>query len=181
VEDAIPQGNPSEGVPHGHEDTLIPVRGLVISAVALVVVIIASEVILGLWTRAFTAEEKKVEALHPGRQNIDVTQFPQPRLQESPPVDMVQLAAEEKARISSYGWIDKKAGIARIPVDRAMDILAKRGLPKVAAPPPAPGTPPNTSIPPAGKREEAGPEENRPAPEKKAGLTPAETKRGGTP
>ena len=39
---------------------------------------------------------------------------------------------EERARIASYGWVDKKAGIARIPVDRAMDILAQKGLPKVA-------------------------------------------------
>ncbi len=65
---------------------------------------------------------------------------------------------EEQQRIASYGWVDRKAGIARIPVDRAMDILAKSGLPKVAAPAPVPGAPPNTSIPPGTKRDETRPE-----------------------
>ena len=36
---------------------------------------------------------------------------------------------EERDRLSSYGWVDRKAGIARIPVDRAIEILAKKGLP----------------------------------------------------
>ncbi len=88
---------------------------------------------------------------------------------------------EERARVSSYGWIDKKAGIAHIPVDRAIDILAKKGLPRVAAKPPTPGAPRNTSIPPAGKREEAGEAPTPPAPSTQADHPCAETKGGGTP
>jgi hypothetical protein len=39
------------------------------------------------------------------------------------------MRAAEDAALDSYGWVDKDAGIVRIPVDRAMEILAKKGLP----------------------------------------------------
>jgi hypothetical protein len=54
---------------------------------------------------------------------------PQPRLQVDAPNELRQLRAAEQATLDSYGWVDKEAGIVRIPVDRAMEILAKKGLP----------------------------------------------------
>jgi hypothetical protein len=181
VEDAIPQGIPSGGLQTGHEKTAIQARGLVISAGVLVGVVIVCQLMLAWWMQGFKSEEQQLNALHPARQEIPVDQFPNPRLQERPPVDLVQVQREERTHASSYGWVDKKAGIARIPVDRAMDILAQKGLPKVAAKPRTPGAPPNTSIPPAGKREEAGSGENPPAPATKADRPHPETKGGGTP
>ncbi len=43
----------------------------------------------------------------------------------------------EAAELESYGWIDRKSGIVRIPIDRAMDLLAQRGLPTRATNRPA--------------------------------------------
>lgn len=64
---------------------------------------------------------------------------PRPRaaLQADPTADMQKFRAEEDAVLSSYRWVDKSAGIARIPVSRAIDLLAERGLPSVPAPAPA--------------------------------------------
>lgn len=31
--------------------------------------------------------------------------------------------------LDSYGWVDRDAGIARIPIERAMDLVAKDGGP----------------------------------------------------
>jgi hypothetical protein len=180
VEDAIPQGVPG-GLHAGHQETTIQVKGVLIGTAGLVAMIFVCQVALGLWMRDFERKEDRVNALYPGRHAIEVDQFPQPRLQESPPVDLVGILREERARTSSYGWVDKKGGIARIPVDRAMDILAQKGLPKVAAPPPTPGAPPDTTIPPARKREEAGPEENQPASRKKADEPRPESKQGEKP
>ncbi len=42
----------------------------------------------------------------------------------------------EDASLKSYGWADRKAGIAQIPIDAAMDLIAKNGLPRVKAPEP---------------------------------------------
>jgi hypothetical protein len=188
-EDAIPQGLPGS-LQGGHEATEFGPRPLVIGAIGLVVVVLVCQVGLWMWMGAFKRDEQRVNAMFPGRHALDVEEFPQPRLQESPSVDTVATLREERARVSSYGWIDQKAGIARIPVDRAMDILVQKGLPKVAARPRTPGAPPNTSIPPARKREEAGPEEEQAvrkkdeptsAPEKKDEQPRPESKQGGKP
>ncbi len=181
MEDAIPQGVPGVGLPTGHEETTIEPRILFISAGVLIATVVVCQVVLGFWMQDFEHKEERVNALYPGRQAIEVDQFPQPRLQSSPTIDLLDLLREERARIASYGWVDQKAGIARIPVDRAMQILAQKGLPRVAAPPPTAGAPPNTSIPTAGKREDAGPEMSRPAPAKKADEPRPEPKQGGKP
>ena len=62
---------------------------------------------------------------------------PRPRaaLQADPTADMVKYAKEEAAAISSYAWVDRANGVARIPVERALEIVAERGLP---VPPPLP-------------------------------------------
>jgi hypothetical protein len=70
---------------------------------------------------------------------------PEPRLEPFPLAPGQKLRAEEDAILTTYGWVDKKAGVARIPIDRAIEILAERGLPPskpmppAAAPMPTPG------------------------------------------
>jgi hypothetical protein len=54
---------------------------------------------------------------------------PEPRLQVDAQDELRQMRAAEDAALNSYGWVDKDAGIVRIPVDRAMEMLAKKGLP----------------------------------------------------
>jgi len=54
---------------------------------------------------------------------------PAPQLQVNPAMDFERFRAAEDAQLNSYGWVDKKAGVIRIPIERAMDLIAKRGLP----------------------------------------------------
>jgi hypothetical protein len=54
---------------------------------------------------------------------------PEPRIQVNPGLDLWRLRAREDAVLNSYGWSDQQAGAIRIPIDRAMDLLAERGLP----------------------------------------------------
>jgi hypothetical protein len=54
---------------------------------------------------------------------------PEPRLQVSPTADLLALRRSEDARLSSYGWGDRTAGIVRIPIARAIELSAERGLP----------------------------------------------------
>jgi len=56
-------------------------------------------------------------------------QFPEPRLQVAPQVDLAALRAREDATLNGYGWVDRKAGVVRVPIERAMDLLIQRGLP----------------------------------------------------
>jgi hypothetical protein len=50
-----------------------------------------------------------------------------------PGASLAELRAAEDADLNSYGWIDRKAGKVRIPIDRAMQLLLDRGLPDVGA------------------------------------------------
>ena len=54
---------------------------------------------------------------------------PEPRLQEHPREDLSELRAREDEILSSYGWVDKNAGVVRIPIDDAIKLTLQRGLP----------------------------------------------------
>lgn len=58
-------------------------------------------------------------------------QFPSPRLQDDDVRDMNMLRANEDKLLHGYTWIDKNSGAVRIPVARAMEVIAERGLPNV--------------------------------------------------
>jgi hypothetical protein len=60
---------------------------------------------------------------------------PEPRLQTTPNDDMQTLRAREDAVLTEYGPADRATGTARIPIDRAIEIIAQTGLPE--PPPPA--------------------------------------------
>jgi hypothetical protein len=78
---------------------------------------------------------------------------PEPRLQPDPVRDMVTLRAVEDAALTTYGWVDRGAGVGRIPIARAMDLVLERGLPEPTGPTAPPATPPATTSPaPAGRR-----------------------------
>ena len=60
---------------------------------------------------------------------------PAPRLEALPLKTLEQVRHRESDLLHSYGWVDRDAGIARIPIDRAMAILAGRGWPAPAGDP----------------------------------------------
>ena len=54
---------------------------------------------------------------------------PEPRLQTNPREDLSDLRAKEDEILGSYGWVDKNAGVVRIPIEVAMKLALERGLP----------------------------------------------------
>jgi hypothetical protein len=54
---------------------------------------------------------------------------PKPRLEVEPGGDLQVLRATEDKQLSTYGWVDRKRGTVHIPIDQAMQLLAKQGLP----------------------------------------------------
>jgi hypothetical protein len=55
--------------------------------------------------------------------------FPDPKLEEDERGQLNGIRLTEEQTLSSYDYIDQKAGTIRIPIDRAMDLIAQRGLP----------------------------------------------------
>ena len=59
----------------------------------------------------------------------DIAKFPEPRLETDEPREIRAFRVQEEQRLHSYGWVDQPAGVVRIPIDRAMELVAQRGLP----------------------------------------------------
>jgi hypothetical protein len=66
---------------------------------------------------------------NPGDDPMEVQAFPKPRLQRDDVEEMHDQLYSEEGRLQSYGWVDQDSGQARIPVERAMELIAERGLP----------------------------------------------------
>ncbi len=69
-----------------------------------------------------TADTRVVE---PG----NISKFPQPRLETNETTEINAFRLQEEQTLNSYGWVDQQAGVVRIPIHRAMELVAQRGLP----------------------------------------------------
>jgi len=105
-------------------------------AVAVIVVVV---LLLGLY-RAMDAFERRhqpqqsplVQQTQADTREVspdEINTFPQPRLEKSERSEINQFLMQEEQSLNSYGWVDQKAGVVRIPIERAMQLIAQRGLP----------------------------------------------------
>lgn len=151
---------------HGHEKTDINVKAVLAFGVALLFGGFAVHGILwGVYRALDKYESTKVEApnpmvpqetiskhaknantMEPATQMAETSQevnsrivatFPEPRLQIDDVHDMNALKQSNEKQLNGYEWIDQNSGTVRIPISRAMDVIAQRGLPNVPAPAPA--------------------------------------------
>ena len=109
-------------------------RGLVMFGIGLFATL-AVVAALTAWLFGYFAKSQSLGPPASPFANVRVLP-PQPRLQVNPRQDLLRLRENEKAELDSYGWVDQKNGIVHIPIDRAMDLIAQRGLPaRLNAPP----------------------------------------------
>jgi hypothetical protein len=68
-------------------------------------------------------------------QVAELTQkFPTPRLEiDDGDQDLADLHAREDLLLENYSWVDQSKGIVRLPIERAMELIAQRGLPVAPA------------------------------------------------
>ncbi len=60
--------------------------------------------------------------------------FPTPRVQvDDGDEDLAELHEREDLLLDHYSWVDQSKGEVRIPIERAMELLAQRGLPVAPA------------------------------------------------
>ncbi|MBI3896413.1 MAG: hypothetical protein HY313_10840 [Acidobacteria bacterium] len=103
--------------------------------VALLLTVFAAQLIAWAVYRGFASSQaKEAPPLSLLRRNVRRIFPPEPRLQGSPGNEtpaqeaLRQMREEAEARLNSYGWVDEKAGIARVPIREAMRLLAGKGL-----------------------------------------------------
>jgi len=73
--------------------------------------------------------ETQAPAAYVAEADPDALVPPGPRLQVTPERDLAAFRAQEDAILGSYAWVEKDRGVARIPIDEALRIVAERGLP----------------------------------------------------
>ena len=132
---------------HRHEETDISIRNVLLWAGVLVGLVIFSMIVTwGIISVLFTMSERPVVDRRSVR--VDATQTPSlPHLQSMPAVDLASYRAAQYKLLTTYGWADRTTGAVRIPIERAMSIVAASNLPvrtvpkKTASETPAPAAP----------------------------------------
>jgi hypothetical protein len=112
------------------EEHALPVTFIVVILLGLVLFIMA-----GMWVyyknRVVDAPPLMATGavFSPETTRVDVVPASEPRLQLSPRADMSIYRANQVQELNTYAWLNKDAGVVRIPIDRAIEIVSTRGLP----------------------------------------------------
>jgi hypothetical protein len=131
--------HPAPGDPGGF-DSEINVRSVVEVAIWLAVTTVVALVVgyflykgLGRWS------ERQDPAASPlAEANVAIAP-PEPHLQANPEVELAHLRQANRDRLNAWGWVDRSAGVAHMPIEEAISRLAvPEAAPSTAAAPAAP-------------------------------------------
>jgi hypothetical protein len=102
-------------------------RSMVYSALGIVALIVGGLVASWLVMKYFVTVQK----LGPPASPFDNARTvpPPPRLQVAPVENLKDFEERERAKLSSYGWVEKNPAIVRIPIERAMELSLQKGFP----------------------------------------------------
>jgi hypothetical protein len=113
-----------------HEESDINLRAIFgFGAGLLVVAVVVHLLIAGLFKYFDAREARQPMVDYPIAAAEEHRLPPEPRLQVNPRQDLLEMRAHEDDVLMSYGWVDKTAGVVRIPIDEAMRLTLQRGLP----------------------------------------------------
>ena len=100
-------------------------RGVLIFAVALAVgVVLTLALVGGMIALLAQQSPSSMRASPTGTPSVVP---PPPLLQAQPWQDLRRYREEQSRILSNYAWIDRTAGVVRIPVERAMELVIERG------------------------------------------------------
>lgn len=112
-----------------HEHSDIDIAGIFKFTVGLIVIAAVVHVVIWFMFMSFEATAASADVPNPLRAGEDVRVPPEPRLQVEPRQDLSSYREREAALLNGYHWIDKAAGVVRIPIDDAMKRVVESGVP----------------------------------------------------
>lgn len=122
---------------NGYEHSDAHVRPLALFGAGLAVLILAVLLVSHWILSSFESETRAEQAPDP---LASLREPPAgPRLQANPAEELAEERRREDELLSQYGWIDATNGVVRIPIERAMALLAERGITPPPPPPPKDG------------------------------------------
>ena len=114
---------PEKDAPDPHDDREIEVQGILRIAAIVAAVTIAAAGAMWFFQGALRSEERSTYTEPPPIARTRPLAPTEPRLQPRPPEGLAELRAKEDGILRSYRWIDPKASVVGIPIDRAIDLL----------------------------------------------------------
>ena len=113
-----------------HEESDVNVGAIIRYGIGLLVVGAVIHVFLWLLLGAYERQNERAQTqVYPLAAGQRDRLPPFPRFQENPQQELQEFRAKQKAQLESYGWVNKEAGVARIPIEEAMKTVIERGLP----------------------------------------------------
>ena len=108
----------------GHEQREVSVRFIVASLITLLIgTFLVCLLVVGIFQYFHNTY------LPPTATQVPPQLPPQPRVEEKPYLQLQNLRTLEDHVLNSYAWVDQNQGTVRVPIDRAIDIVAQKGLP----------------------------------------------------
>jgi hypothetical protein len=128
--DAKPQGRPRR-TGAGYEKRDANAKWIFGIVLFLLVAGLTMHFVLAGMMERLAKEPFPTDSLAGTRRGSDVTAQtkPGPQLQIIPAADLQQFRVAEEKKLNTYGWIDRTAGVVRIPIAQAIDLVLKQGLP----------------------------------------------------
>jgi hypothetical protein len=116
--------------PSHHEESDVNIRGIFAFAGGLAAVtVVIGFIVWGLFVYFNTRAEGTSRPEFPLATAQEHREPPEPRLQTNPREDLRELRDAEQDTLTTYGWVDRNAGVVRIPIDDAIKLTLQRGLP----------------------------------------------------
>jgi hypothetical protein len=112
-----------------HEETDVNVRAILGFGLGLLAVAVVIHVLVWMLFAYFSSRVADRTRQYPLAAGQATRLPPQPRLQANPRGELRDLRMAEDELLTRYSWIDRDAGIIRIPIDVAMRLTVQRGLP----------------------------------------------------
>jgi hypothetical protein len=116
--------------PVAHEESDVNIRAILAFGGGLLAVAIVIHLAMWVLFRFFDARAARQDTVtYPLAAKQEQRLPPEPRLQTNPRQDLADLRAAEDQTLTTYGWVDRNAGVVRIPISEAMKLAIQRGLP----------------------------------------------------
>ena len=126
MENPVNMEHPAAPTPNGtgHEHREVSVRFIVVSLITLLIgTFMVCLLVVGIFQYFHTTY------LPPQATQVPPQVPPEPRVEEKPYLQLQNLRTLEDHVLNSYAWVDQNQGTVRVPIDRAIDMVAQKGLP----------------------------------------------------
>jgi len=128
---------PSRNSAVHHEESDVNIGAIFSIGKGLMILAAAIHLVVWLVFMYFDGREAaSLGAQYPLAAGQELRLPPAPRLQVTPRQDLRDLRAREDQALNSYQWVDRSAGVVRIPIAEAMRLTVERGFPVRQSPEP---------------------------------------------